>query len=285
MSLPNPGQPNPNPAPLEPGPGQAAAAAVSIKLPPFWPADPELWIAQVEAQFRTRNITQDGTKYDYIIGSLNPETATEIRDVLLNPPEENKYAAIRAALLKRSELSDQKRLQELLSREDLGDRKPTQVIRRMRQLVGETLLDPKVLRTLFIQKLPLSVQQIMVTVPEEMTLENMAEMAERIMEVTTPGVNKLSVSNSENSEVAHLREEVNDLKRMIKDLSINQRHRSNSRGARQSSRGRSPFRRRRDVNKHPFCWYHHRFGENSNKCEDPCEWKADSKNGGRSPSK
>ena len=176
MSLPNPGQPNPNPGPLEPGPGQAAAAAVSIKLPPFWPADPELWIAQVEAQFRTRNITQDGTKYDYIIGSLNPETATEIRDVLLNPPEENKYAAIRAALLKRSELSDQKRLQELLSREDLGDRKPTQVIRRMRQLVGETLLDPKVLRTLFIQKLPLSVQQIMVTVPEEMTLENMAEM-------------------------------------------------------------------------------------------------------------
>ena len=71
-------------------------AAVSLKPPPFWPADPEVWFAQVKAQFTTKRITGQRTMFDYIVSSLNHEFATEVRDLLLRPPTDDPYATLKA---------------------------------------------------------------------------------------------------------------------------------------------------------------------------------------------
>ena len=87
----------------------ASVSAVSVKIPLFWPTDPEVWFAQVEAQFSTCNITSQRTRSDHVIAALAPEIATEIQDLLLSPPDDNPYYVLRTELIKRTAASERTR--------------------------------------------------------------------------------------------------------------------------------------------------------------------------------
>ena len=71
-------------------------AAVSIMLPPLWPAYPEVWFAQVEAMSTIRVVTVQKTCFDYVISSLSPDFAMEVRDMLMKPPMDNPYEVLKA---------------------------------------------------------------------------------------------------------------------------------------------------------------------------------------------
>ena len=57
-----------------------------LKLPEFWPENLEMWFIRVEAQLRSRSVTQDQTKFDYVVATLDNPTAAEVKAVLLPPP-------------------------------------------------------------------------------------------------------------------------------------------------------------------------------------------------------
>ena len=235
-------------------------ATLSIKLPPFWPADPQLWFAQIEAQFSTRNITVQKTKFEYVVASLSPEYATEVHDLLLHPPEENPYDVLKEQLIKRTGASEQQRLQQLLNTEELGDRKPTQLLRRMQQLLGDHPPDEAFVRELFLQKLPSNVRMVLASARRDATLTQLAQMADDIIEVATPSISAVHrdarATPQLAAEMEQLRSDVAGLTNLVKSLS---RHR----------RSPSPHPSRRQLTT-DLCWYHQRFGDDARKCQEPC---------------
>ncbi|XP_046860717.1 uncharacterized protein LOC124453935 [Xenia sp. Carnegie-2017] len=159
------------------------ASMISIKLPPYWPNDQELWFSQIDAQFTTRNITSQKTKYAYVVGSLQPEIAQEVRDIILHPPARDPYDILRRELIHRTSTSEQQRLHQLLTGEELGDRKPSQLLRKMEQLLGTQTLPPSIMKQLFIQRLPTNVQAILAPTQDTLDLNNLAKLADKIREV------------------------------------------------------------------------------------------------------
>jgi len=234
-------------------------AAVSLKILPFWPADPQLWFCQVEAQLSTRGINQQRTMFDHIVGSISPEVTTKVRDLLLSPPTVNPYTSLKEQLIKRMAASEQHRIQQLLSLEDLGDRKPTQLLCRMQQLLGDTpgYTNSSFLRELFLQRLPANVRMVLASASDTVPLTELAQLADRIVEVAAPSVSAVKVSPTAN-EMEKLRQDVAELKQLL----------TSHRGGRHRPPSPAPCQASGDN----MYWYHDKFGSKAQKCRPPCSY-------------
>lgn len=193
---------------------EEADSSINLKLPEFRPADPTVWFAQVEAQFANKKITGQVPKFNFVVASLPPNIAMEVRDIILKRPTDSPYDKLRTELINRTAASERRQLQQLLSTEDFGDRKPTQMLRRMQLLLGDKLgsFDESLLRELFFQRLPANVRMILASA-SEVTLQSLAEMADRIMEVATPSV--ATVTSATDTEIAQLHAEVTQLTQLV----------------------------------------------------------------------
>ncbi|UYV65166.1 hypothetical protein LAZ67_3003415 [Cordylochernes scorpioides] len=234
----------------------------SIKAPEFWPNDPEF------------PITNDDTKFSYLISLLPPSTAIEVREFIMSPPPDNKYDALKKAIIKCTADHEFKKLQQLLAQEELGDRQTAcQLLCRLRQLVGESkAVSDTTLKMLWMQRLPKNIQ-IILTTQEQASLNSLADLADRVMEITS---SPSSSTSTLEKKLASLRAEISALKI---DLNKKEERISRSRSRSSSSSRKSfPNSYRKYNPKGSWRWCHFRFKHHARKCISPCTFNKKAKN-------
>jgi hypothetical protein len=257
-------------------------AHVAVKIPPLWKNNIKLWFVQVESNFDLAKITNDVTKYNHLISSVDPQTLSAVSDILFAPPATDKYETLKQRLITEFSDSENEQLRRLISELHLGDEKPSHLLRKMRELGGKSVNDD-FLKSLWFQRLPSEMQAILSISTE--SLDNLAKMADKIAEVRniTPNngifaVGQSAAVSSESEASRQQRDEINTLRGEIAELckQMERLSRDRSHGTyrgkffyrhRSSSRGRSKERSSRE-----FCFYHARFGKDARKCKEGCKF-------------
>lgn len=258
------------------------------RLPNFWSKNPQLWFSKVEASFNLHRIRKDESKYDLIIGVLDPDIVQEVSDIVLNPPAQNKYQYLKNAILSRLTDSSDRQLHKLLTEVELGDRKPSQLLRHMKSLAGSAITE-EALRVKWLDLLPQIVSRLL-KVLKTSNLEEQAVLADELIEgsptVAATSVNRMQQTptgttgkptiESLAQEIAALRlsmAQLTSITRQNGQASSNQqrqqqRRRSDSRNnSRRGSRASTP------VNGIGLCWFHRNYGAQARKCKAPCSFK------------
>ncbi|KAH9377940.1 hypothetical protein HPB48_006128 [Haemaphysalis longicornis] len=182
-----------NLAPSGPGLPDASSwppdvAVLQLHLPTFVCKNPHVWFAQVEAVFDLhRDTSEDYYFFRHLLCNLPPEVADEVADVIGAPLNDAPYQRLKQSILDRTTASESARLRHLLTHEELGDRRPSQLLNTMRQLVGAGNVDSNgaLLKELFLQRLPQSTR-IVLAAAEDLSLDRAAELADRVHDATSP---------------------------------------------------------------------------------------------------
>ena len=107
-------------------------------------SDPELFIALLEYSLESKE------KFARVVPLLPAEITKPVRDIILNTP---------------SMWTPTPKIAHLLSEERLGDKKPSELLRRLKELAGINK-ENSIIRHIFLRRLPEKWQQILAAVSD-----------------------------------------------------------------------------------------------------------------------
>ncbi|XP_059839225.1 E3 ubiquitin-protein ligase RNF185 isoform X1 [Hypanus sabinus] len=221
----------------------ASVHAVSLKLPSFWTLRPHLWFQQAEAQFLIRQITSDSTRYYYVVSSLDQETAAQVEEFIQSPPEDGKYTAFKALLIRTFGLSRRERAARLLHLDGLGDRPPSALMNEMLAL-AEGHKPCLMFEQAFLERLPEDIHLLLsdVDFSDPRKVAAQADVLWKAKKESRASVAQITKPHAQ------------------------QQTRPGSAAEPTKPRGRSA-----EANEQ-WCFYHQRWGTEARRCSPPCNF-------------
>lgn len=260
---------------------EISANRVITKLPTFYKTNPSLWFCQIESLFVASGVASERTKYHTVVASIESDILVQVSDIIMDPPIDQPYSALKARILSRFGDSEEKRIKKLLTEMQLGDKRPSFLLMEMRQLGGNNVTDD-ILKSLWIQQMPRQIQAILSVSSDN--LSTLASMADKIYE-TTSSSEMCSISNS-SYQSESLQSQISALTKKIDEMcSHNSRNFHNGRQGNFRNRSRSRSKNNNtgnanNTNNRNLCFYHSKFGDRAKKCREPCSFVKNNSNSG-----
>jgi hypothetical protein len=237
-------------------------AHVAFKIPNFWPHDPNTWFRKIESKFRICNIRQSSTKYDHLLSALPTDICSSINDSLAEIDENaaDAYEQLKALLMSRCTMDRWARAFELHKFPEIGDMKPSEMMRQMKALLPPDSSAGTYFMAAFLLRLPADMIDHIIS-QDFKDCNKMAEYADKLCmrrRGNTVAAINVNYEATVNAVSAGRRRESSPRDR---------RRRSPSRQGRSRKKTHGPYKEDGDI-----CYYHHTYGDRAMKCKPGCQW-------------
>ena len=111
----------------------------------------------MESQFRLRGVVSEEDRFT-LVASVLPESSARKVTHLLSAPPADSYTQLKAALLSSHQLTDFQRSELLFNMDELGNKRPMELLDEMMELVQPGEEKTKLFAMLFMRRLPAQVR-------------------------------------------------------------------------------------------------------------------------------
>ena len=196
----------------------------SFRVPPFMPTKTGIWFSILEKYFGVAGIIHNDEKALALMGFLEPQYLAKIEDAVTNLPATGQYDKLKSKLIRALTESDSAKVERLVEREEMGDRKPSQFYNDLKKLASPFASDEFILN-LWRNRLPDRIREVLAAV-DDTSIEKLTRTADKIDEaynrigqrahkvgtIAEPPAPHVDKNDALAAEVSRLREEIKALK-------------------------------------------------------------------------